>query len=147
MRSVLLRKSYGSCFAGETAGYPDDIAEKLIADEAAYPLDKNGNPIIPTEDGEAVKPKRGRKPASKAEGSADDPPQEGVTVDADDDEQLKFNPFVVDGLDAKVVDALTKAQILTPDDVKQYLADGKLLTDLDGIGDAYAQQLLQLYSA
>lgn len=145
MRSIYLRKNFPPCFAGETAGYPGSIADKLVANGDAYEVNAAGDPIIPAEDMAAAKAKKNKRSSAKSDSPAID--SAASAGGADDKDQLKFNPFVVDGLDEKLVAVLAKAKITTPDELQAYLVSGKSLTDIDGIGDVYAGQLLELYGA
>lgn len=142
MRSVLLRRNYPPCFAGERAGYPDEIADRLVAEGAAFEIDAKGNPVIPAGEVDLVKAKRGKRGGKESKQPASNP---SVTVDADADD--KFNPFVIDGLDVKLVEALAGAGITTLEALQQYMASDKSLEDIDGIGEVYASQLAELYSA
>lgn len=144
MRSVYLRKNFPPCFAGETAGYPDSIADKLVASSDAYEVDAAGEPVIPPEDAAAAKAKKSKRSTAKNDSPAADGQTAGAAGDKD---QLKFNPFVVDGLDEKLVAVLAKAKITTPDELLAYIVAGKPLTDIDGIGEVYAGQLLELYGS
>jgi hypothetical protein len=149
MRSVLLRKRYGPCFPGEKAGFSDDVADALVADGAAYELDKDGNAIVPADDPEAGSKKKSKRSAKKtAKGEAlsdgDDDGNATVSVDAD---SMKFNPFVMDGVDVKVAEALAKAGIDAPADLLKWVEGGKSPSSINGVDEAAAGQLLQLYSA
>lgn len=144
MRTVLLRKNYPPCFAGERAGYPDEIADKLVADGAAFEVDANGKPILAAGEVDPAKPKRGKRGSGKESKQPASNPSVSVDADADD---LKFNPFAIDGLDGKLVEALAGAGITTLEELQEYMAGDKPLVDIDGIGEVYAAQLTELYSA
>jgi len=127
---VLLKTNCPPNFAGETCSFPEDVAKRLIASGDALPVDKGGKPVAVKESAKPAAPT-----VEKTEGSKP----------AEDPDQLKFNPFIVDGLDDKLMKALAAGGLNDPEQLREYVASGKKLSDLAGIGEAKESMLLQMY--
>lgn len=165
MRTVLLRKRFGSCFAGEKAGYPDALAERLIASGDAYALDKAGNPIVQdardlgkdlssTEPAKEFTRQDNPDKGNTNKGNTNQPnkgePDGGTSGESnnqakDDSDQVRFHPFVMDGLDNRLINALARAEIGNPDQLREYIAAGKSLAEIKGVSQTSADHLMAMY--
>jgi hypothetical protein len=169
IKVVLLRSKYGSCFPGERAGYPANIADTLVAKGDAYAIGEDGQPIIPMDETAPVEPevvqtpnneikepatKKARKQAKasaekKSEESASQSTGQATTVTTKtieaDDEALR--PFVIDGLEKSVAALLVANGLTTPELVTKALADGRdLAAEIQGIGPVSFEEIKLLYA-
>lgn len=156
--SVQLRKKYGSVFAGEKCGLPAHIAKALLANGGAYPLDEDGNAIIPPEDvvthpapplnnfvepgnaginggnltGDDGGPGDVGQPTGKRSRRRQQPANQPAAA-ATGGSQTPITddmilPFLADGLQRDEAGSLYNAGLKTPDDVAKALAEGRDLS-------------------
>ena len=166
IRSVYMRKKFGSLFPGEIGGFQKHIADEFIAKGFALPLDDAGQPIFPPEQvaelpniplSNIIEPDNTGVNGGNVDGAGGDgstrrsrrkrneqsaPANTTVTTLSDD--QLKL--FLADGLDRDQAASLYNAGLKTPDDVAKALADGRDLdAEVAGIGPVTFAQLKSLY--
>lgn len=127
--TVFMLKDRGSNNRGELALFSKDMAAAMISKGIACPVDANNNPVQPS-----VKHKA--KPTETDDSS----------VVLDDPDQGKFNPFVLDGLTIELANVLAKSDLNDPDDVRAFIQAGGDLSLIEGVEEADAAQLKQLYT-
>ena len=140
-RAVYMVKRHGANFQGETCGFANKVADRLVAEGIAVELDKDGKPIFPP-------PKAMADPEIEAgpEG-AEDTGNQQATKRSRPPVDPNADPFTIDGLDKKVINALAKADppITDPDGVRAWVGSGRELDDIHGIGPGTAKLLKDMY--
>lgn len=131
LRSVQLRKNLPPMFAGEICGFPIEKANRLIANREAYAIGSDGKPIIT--------PDPPKKPRVDPADAAAKPQEPAASAPSG------VNPFTVDGLTEAVANSLNAAKLFSPGDVRDYVAAGKKLESLAGIGKTKAQLITSMY--
>jgi hypothetical protein len=142
--AVQMIRDRGANFRGERVLFELDLAKRLVSEGTCVLLDPLGNPIVPSVG--AVEPS-----ADSSHGAGATGPEAGRGKSKKSKDKQRsstdVNPFEIDGLDPKTIAALAEAGIQTPDDLRAYVASGKLLSDLPAIGVAGEKDLLDLYDA
>lgn len=143
---------------GEKAGFPPDIAQRLITNGGAYELAEDGSAVVP--DTSEVESERlasvvneeqydlpfddepTSQPANQPTANTQSP--SGKSKDAT--EEL-MKPFLADGVDRDVIRALFSDGLTTPELVTQAIAAGRDLDkEIKGIGPKSFAELKTLYS-
>jgi hypothetical protein len=75
---------------------------------------------------------------------ATEPPADAIPITIPADRESTIHQFIADGLDEKVATSLVE-QGMTPEDIRQLIAEGFDLTELEDIGKSRAAVLRSLY--
>ena len=127
VRLIRLTRPYGPLFTGETGGWPEPKASELLSAKPPYgvEVDADGNEI--------------------------NAPLQSLVPPSGEDEEWKFDartdPFVTDGVSKQASQALHKAALHSVADVRQYLASGLDVNEIEGVSDAQAEKIKSLYGA
>lgn len=145
-KPIYLKIPMGGSMPKEIAAFSVTRANELVRQGKAYEIDTKGNPIIPAKETKksAPKPKTTQAPANNTpqttEGGGSKTSEAGGEGELD-----PKNPFLMDQFAQPTAKTLAKANIVTVEGLKDFVAAGNSLEAL-GVTPAQAKLLTETYS-